>query len=339
MAEAGVVSSMADGVDGRAVRTTEEFGRLTDPYRRELLAHCYRMLGSVQDAEDLVQETYLRAWRGFADFEGRSSVRTWLYRIATRACLTALDGRARRAMPSGIGDPSETLTGWREPATEPAWLTPVPDGWLEPGRDDPADVAAARAGTRLAMVAAMQLLPARQRAALILRDVLSWRAHEVAEALDTTTAAVNSSLQRARERLATALPDQEQVAEPPSPADRAVLDRYVAAFHDADTAALLALLRDEITLEMPPRAAWFAGREMVGAFLRSHLSPASGWRMTPVGANGQLAAGAYLLREDGRRHAHSIHVLTLRAGAIAHIHAFIDPSLFPAFNLPVTIED
>jgi RNA polymerase sigma-70 factor (ECF subfamily) len=312
---------------------TEDFARLTDPYRRELLAHCYRMLGSVHDAEDLVQETYLRAWRGYGDFEGRSSLRTWLYRIATRACLTALDGRHRRDLPSGLGRPSEDPTGPRaEPPGEVSWLQPLPDTMMDA---DPATIAVMRQSTRLAMVAALQLLPARQRAALILRDVLAWRADEVADLLDTTTAAVNSSLQRARSQLARSAPTEADITEPVGADGREVVERFVTAFRDADVATLVKLLRDDVELEMPPSPTWFAGRDSVGAFFASHLKPGR-WQLVPTYANYQPAVAAYLRGEDGRHHAHSIQVLTVLSGQIAHVVAFVDPTLFEIFGLPAT---
>jgi RNA polymerase sigma-70 factor (ECF subfamily) len=314
---------------------TDDFARLTDPYRRELLAHCYRMLGSVHDAEDLVQETYLRAWRGYGSFEGRSSLRTWMYRIATHACLTALQGRSRRAMPSGLGAPADDPDGARaEPIGEAAWLQPIPDPALGSDPADPASVAVARHSTRLAFVAAMQLLPARQRAVLLLRDVLGWRSGEVAEVLGSTTAAVNSSLQRARSQLERLAPVEDELSEPSGPHSREVLDRYVAAFHRADVAALVQLLRDDVELEMPPMPTWYAGRDAVIGFYAKHLADPGKWRMLAVSANGQPAAAGYLRREDGVHRAHSIQVLTLRQGEIARVSAFVDASLFPVFGLP-----
>jgi RNA polymerase sigma-70 factor (ECF subfamily) len=214
-----------------------------ESYRGELLAYCHRMLGSVHEAEDLVQETYLRAWRSRETFEGRASVRTYLYRIATNVCLTALGQHARRAMPSDLSAPDQE------------WLQPIPDALLT--GSDPADLVQARRGIRLAFVAALQHLPPIRRAALILRDVLSWRATEVAAALDTTPAAVNSALLRAREQIARVAPVIENVVEPAEPQRREMLDRYVAAF--ADTASLVRLLRADIPVEMPPQPQWLRG--------------------------------------------------------------------------------
>ena len=197
---------------------SEDFARLTDPFRPELLAHCYRMLGSVHDAEDQVQEIMIRAWRSYGDFEGRSSLRTWLYRIATNACLRALENSGRRPLPSGLGGPGEYPDAPLAAARpEVPWLQPIPDALVSTGSADPAEIAASRQGMRLALIAALQYLPARQRAVLILRDVLRWRAAEVAELLGTTTTAVNGMLQRARARLEQAAPDQDQIHEPADP--------------------------------------------------------------------------------------------------------------------------
>src|SRR5579871_1463071 len=209
---------------------SEEFARLTEPFRPELLAHCYRMLGSVYDAEDQVQETLVRAWRSYSDFQGRSSLRTWLYRIATNACLRAIENRARRPLPSGLGAPGDDPDGALAPVLpEIRWLQPIPDALIRPGPADPAAVAVDRESLRLALTAALQYLPARQRAVLILRDVLGWHAAEVADLLGVTPAAANSALQRARAHLARAGIMEETLREPDAPADRALLDRYAAA--------------------------------------------------------------------------------------------------------------
>jgi RNA polymerase sigma-70 factor (ECF subfamily) len=315
----------------------EEFVRLTEPLRRELLAYCYRMLGSVHDAEDLVQETYLRAWRSYEGFEGRSSLRAWLYRIATNRCLTALEHRGRRPLPSGLGGPSDDpgmpLTPGRP---EVVWLQPIPDALLA-ASGDPAAIVASRAGMRLALIAALQYLPARQRVVLILRDVLAWPAAEVAELLGTTTAAVKSALQRARARLVEVAPAADQVVEPAGADQRVLLDRYMAAFEAADIAALLRLLREDAQWEMPPLPAWFAGRQAIGRFLASQvLGAPRAWRMVPTRANGQPAVAAYLRGPAGGYHAHAIEVLTVTAAGIARVVAFLDPSLFVLFGLPAT---
>jgi RNA polymerase sigma-70 factor (ECF subfamily) len=318
----------------------EEFARLTEPLRRELLAYCYRMLGSVHDAEDLVQETYLRAWRSYEGFEGRSSLRAWLYRIATNRCLTALEHRSRRPLPSGLGGPSDDpnlpLTA-EQP--EMAWLQPIPDALLRPAATDPAAIVVARGSLRLALVAALQHLPARQRVVLILRDVLAWPAAEVAELLGTTTAAVKSALQRARTRLEQAAPVEDQVVEPAGPDQRALLDRYMAAFEAADIAALMRLLREDAEWEMPPLPTWFAGREAIGRFLaRQVFGAPRAWRMVATSANGQPAVATYLRDGDSGYDAHAIQVLTVTATGIARVVAFLDPSLFVTFDLPTTYD-
>ena len=307
-----------------------EFAAVTEPFRRELLAHCYRMLGSIHDAEDLVQETYLRAWRAFGRFEGRSSVRRWLYKIATMACLTALETRSRRPLPSGLGAPSDdhrVALASSEPSV--AWLQPAPDALL-----DPAAIVAGRTGVRLAFIAALQFLPARQRAVLTLRDVLAFRTAEVAEILDTTTAAVDSALRRARAQLAEAGPIEDDLAEPDEDVQRALLDGYVDAFTRADADALVNLLRADVELEMPPIPTWFTGRPAVVGFLGSRvLRRTDQWRMVPTRANGQPAAVAYLRTDDGRYEAHGVEVLTLIGDRIARITAFNDASLVPTFGL------
>jgi len=312
-----------------------EFARLTDPFRAELLAHCYRMLGSVHDAEDQVQETLLRAWRSFGQFEGRSSLRTWLYRIATNACLRAIETRGRRPLPSGLGAPGEHPEGPLAAATpEVPWLQPIPDALLRPESADPAAVTASRTNVRLAFIAALQYLPPRQRAVLILRDVLGWRAAEVAELLGTTTTATNSALQRARAQLEQAAPDQDEIREPADPGDLALLNRYAAAFQNADIAALTELLHDDAVLEMPPMPAWFAGREHVGLFLRTHLLRQPGeFTMIPTAANGQPALAAYRRGRDGVYRANGIEMLTFTGSRIARIVVFLDPGLFASFGL------
>ena len=315
-----------------------DFTDLTSPFRRELLAHCYRMLGSVDEAEDLVQETYLRAWRSFGRFEGRSSVRTWLYRIATNACLTALERRGRRPMPSGLAGPAADPDIALVPAPEVPWLQPVPDELLAGAGEDPASAVAARAGIRLALVAAQQYLPARQRAMLILRDVLGWPAAEVAGLLGTTTTAVNSGLRRARAQLARALPAEEDTAEPNDPGQRAALDRFAAAFENADADALAELLRKDAVLEMPPLVGWFAGRDAIRAFFAAQVLTEPGmFRLVPTAANGQPAFAAYQREPDGTYRAYAVTVPTVTTTGIARIVTFFDPGLFGPFGLPAAI--
>jgi RNA polymerase sigma-70 factor (ECF subfamily) len=310
----------------------EEFIRRAEPFRRELLAHCYRMLGSVDDAEDVVQDTYLRAWRSYSGFEGRSSLRVWLYRIATNACLTALQDRGRRSLPSGLGGPGEdseaALTAAR---SRVGWLQPIPDALVNPESTDPAAIVASRESLRLALIASLQYLPPRQRAVLILRDVLAWPAAEVAKVIGTTTAAVKSMLQRARARLEQASPKADQVIEPTEPEARALLDQYIAAFENSDAAALERLLRQDATLELPPSSTWFAGGAAV-ARAASALGSPGDWRMLPTLANGQSAAAAYR-RSDGTYRAYAIVVLTATTTGVASLVVFSDPGLFAKFGL------
>jgi RNA polymerase sigma-70 factor (ECF subfamily) len=310
-----------------------DFARLTDPHRRELVVHCYRMLGSYHDAEDAVQETYLRAWRHFDRFEERSTVRTWLYRIATRVCLSALDGSTRRMLPSGLGqatdDPTAELARRR---TDIPWLEPLPDL-----TDDPATIAGRRESTRLAFVAALQELPARQRAALLLCDVLSWPSAETAQLLELSVAAVNSALQRARLHLARTTRSEDVVAmtADSTDVDQELLDRFVAAFESADIDSLAGLLRADVALEMPPIPTWFDGLEAVTAFYRHRVLPTNRRHVIPLRANGCPAAATYVGQADGSMRAHNIQVLEIRDGAVEHIYAFLDPDVFEIFGLPI----
>jgi RNA polymerase sigma-70 factor (ECF subfamily) len=312
------------------MQSDTDFAARSEPFRPELVAHCYRILGSIHDAEDAVQETYLRAWRAFGGFEGRSSLRRWLYRIATTVCLTSLRTGSRRALPSGLGAPSDDhrVEVTREPSV--AWLQPIPDAVL--GGGDPATIVAGRAGVRLAFIAALQYLPARQRAVLTLRDVLAFRTAEVAEMLDTTTAAVDSALRRARAHLAGAGPVEDDLAEPDEASRRVLLDGYVDAFTRADPDALVGLLRADAELEMPPHATWFTGRDAVVGFLARRVLRTDRWRLVPTRANGQPACVAYS-RANGGYQAYGVQVLTLVGDRIARIMSFNDPSLVPTFGL------
>lgn len=300
-----------------------------EPYRGELVAYCYRMLGSFHEAEDLVQETMLRAWKARDRYDAtRASVRTWLYRIATNACLTALEGRARRPLPSGLGAPGE------DPG---APLTEVPDiPWLQPFPDARFD-AEVRTDMRLALIAAMQLLPPRQRAVLVLREVLQFSAAEVAEQLGTTAAAVNSSLQRARAAVADA-GGAEEVAEPDDPGTRAVIQSYVRAFEAADVPALVRLLTDEAVLEMPPVPLWYRGSRDYGLFMdRVFTLRGPGWAVTSLTANGQPALAAYAPEPGGSHRLHTLQVLTVTGDRVAHNVVFADPRVLEAFDLPQRI--
>src|SRR5215469_4145983 len=316
-----------------------EFTRSTEPFRRELLAHCYRMLGSVDDAEDLVQETYLRAWRSFGSFEGRSSLRRWLYQIASNACLTALQRRSRRPLPSGLGSPDEDASVPPAAAeSDVLWLQPIPDALVRPERGDPAAIAVSRESLRLALIASFQYLPPRQRAVLLLRDVLAFPAADVADMLGITTTAVKSTLQRARRRLEEVAPAADQVAEPAEPEARALLDQYIQAFETADAAALKQLLRRDATLELPPSTAWFTGGRAIAEALDGLGSPGD-WRMLAVAANGQPAAAAYHRQPDGSYCAYAIVVLTATTTGVARLVVFGDADLFPRFGLGSTYAD
>ncbi|GAB1515021.1 sigma-70 family RNA polymerase sigma factor [Actinophytocola sp. KF-1] len=295
-----------------------------EEHRTELLAYCYRMLGSVHEAEDLVQETMLRAWRARDRYdEQKASVRTWLYRIATNVCLTALRGRARRPLPSGLGAPSTDPDAPLVPALDVPWLQPFPDA------DDPAARAVRRDSMRLALVAAMQLLPPRQRAVWVLREVLEFSAAEVAGLLDTSVASVNSALQRARAGLAGT-----PAAPPDDPAVHRTVAAYVRAFEAADVAALVDLLTEAVVLEMPAVPLWFAGRDDYAAFIRRVFAMRGvGWRMVPTSANGQPAVAAYA----PDRTLHTLQVFTVVGGRIAHNVVFQDAGVFAAFDLPAVL--
>jgi RNA polymerase sigma-70 factor, ECF subfamily len=310
-----------------------EFAVQADLFRPELLAHCYRMLGSVHDAEDLLQETMLRAWKSYDRYDPtRAGLRTWLYRIATNACLAALKQRSRRPLPTGLGappsdDPDQPLVR----GEEVPWLQPIPDAML----GDPADVLFARGSMRLAFVAALQFLPARQRAVLILREVLDWPAAEVAAALKMTTVAVNSALQRAKARLGQAGLSEDRIGEPTDPAHRALVERYAVAFENADLTELEKLLTDDAVLEMPPFATWYTGREMYVRFIARVLTlRGTDWRMVPANANGQPGLAAYSRTQDGAYTLRNLQVFTVTESGISRTTAFQDQELFDTFGLP-----
>jgi RNA polymerase sigma-70 factor (ECF subfamily) len=309
----------------------DEFLVQAEPHRRELLAHCYRMTGSLHDAEDLVQETYLRAWKAYSGFQGKSSLRTWLYRIATNTCLTSLEGKQRRPLPTGLGapdsDPGDVLVERHE----------VP--WLEPLPDDPSAIVESRESVRLAFIAALQHLSPRQRAVLVLRDVLQWRAAEVADAIGTSTAAVNSLLQRARAQLDEVGPKADDALTALDSAEsQDQLARYIAAFEKYDVDSLVKIFTAEAVWEMPPFDSWYRGGEAIASMihLKCPAEKAGDMRMVPLTANGQPAAAMYM-REGDKYVPFQLHVLDVTGAGVSHVVAFLDTALFTKFGLPESL--
>ncbi len=316
-----------------AVRNEIRLDADLEPYRRELTGYCYRMLGSTFEADDAVQETMVRAWKGLDRFEGRSAVRSWLYRIATNVCLDMLRGRQRRALAMDLGpsSPADAFTGVTRP--EQAWLQPIPDDRVVPLDGDPAAVAESRESIRLAFVTALQALPPRQRAVLILREVLRWQASEVAELLETSVASVNSALQRARATLAArhdVTPEPEVVG----PEQQVLLARYVEAFERYDIAALVKLLHQDAIMSMPPFDFWLRGPDEMGKWFLGNGIGCEGSRLVPVAANGHAAYGSYKPGRDGGLHPWSIQVIETSGDRIVGHHNFLDTALFTAFGLP-----
>jgi len=327
-------------------RDESAFAALFEQHRRELQVHCYRMLGSFDDSEDLVQETFLRAWRRRASFgsDGRVSFRAWLYRIATNACLDVLRSRPRRVLPQQVAAPADPAAPPSSPADLP-WLQPYPDRLLEPispREDEPDAAVVARETIELSFVAAIQHLSPRQRAVLILRDVLGWRAKDAASLLDVSVPAVNSALQRARATLRERLGERRTHwarSREPSEEERELLSRYVEAHERADVDALAALLRDDARLTMPPHPVWYDGREAILVASRKGFEPEFGeLRTTVAGANRQPAAAHYL-RPPGEREYRplALDVLRIEGGRVAEISSFAFPGLFRAFGLPPTL--
>jgi len=320
-------------VERSTLAAKPEFGDL-EQHRRELTAHCYRMLGSPFEAEDAVQETLLRAWRSLDRFEGRSALRSWLYRIATNVCLDMLEGRERRARPMDLGPAGEPVAENLHTLPEVTWIQPVPDSLVA----DPADAVASRDTIRLAFVAALQHLPPRQRAVLILCEVLRWKASEVAELLDTSVASVNSALQRARATLeASELTPESSFEEP----DRELLERYVQAFERYDMDALTSLIHDDATQSMPPYDLWLSGRDDIFAWWFGPGIGCKGSRVIPVTtANGSPAFGQYKPSETGEGYEPwALQVLELSGGRIGELTFFLDTeTIFPLFGLPLRFD-
>jgi RNA polymerase sigma-70 factor (ECF subfamily) len=329
-------------------RTSLAFERLAEPFRRELKLHCYRMLGFLHEAEDLVQESYVRAWRGFKSFDGRGSFRAWLYRIATNACLDALARRKnlQRLLPDQRAAATEQMPDGM-PAIDVAWLEPYPDAFLDGIADDvpnPEARFASREAVQLAFVAVIQQLPPRQRAVLLLCDVLGWSAAETGTLLGGSTASVNSALQRARGTLAKRYPHGRTSATlPPDQAQERLIRRYMQAWEGLDLDGFVALLKEDATYTMPPLSQWYAGREAIHAFYAKVWKSYSGFRLLPTGANGQQAFAAYGRGlSGGPWSAHSLHALTLDRDGIAALTLFVKPDgprLFDAFGLPLTLPD
>jgi RNA polymerase sigma-70 factor (ECF subfamily) len=316
-----------------------ELERTLEQHRTELTAHCYRMLGSSFEAEDAVQETLVRAWRGFDNFEGRAALRSWLYRIATNVCLDMLQSRKRRALPMDLGPSSSGDAEAGDRLPESMWLQPIPDRAAVPPNDDPAELASSRETIRVAFVAALQHLPPRQRAVLILREVLRWKASEVAELLDTSVASVNSALQRARSTLAESNVTDSDPFQPGDDAQQALLTRYVEAFERFDIESLVSLLHEDATMTMPPYDLWLHGADELRKWLLGAGAGCRGSRFAPVEANGSPAFAQWRPSETGSGFAAwAIHVLQVSDGRISGIDFFVDPNLFPAFGLPLRLE-
>jgi RNA polymerase sigma-70 factor, ECF subfamily len=320
------------------VAVASEFGEL-EQHRAQLIAYCYRMLGSPFDAEDAVQEAFVRAWRNRDRFEGRSAMRSWLYRIATNVCLDMLKGRDRRARPMDLGPALAPLESNLNARSAKEWIEPIPENLISPEKD-PADLAVERESIRLAFVAALQQLPARQRAVLILREVLRWEASEVAELLDSSVASVNSALQRARATLAQSNLSSTDPVPALSESDQAMLDRYVAAFEKYDIKALTSLIREDASQSMPPFDMWLLGRDDIFAWWFGPGIGCRGSRVIPtVSANGSPAYGQYKPSPEGGYEPWALQVLELSGGRIVELTFFLDTArIFPLFGLPLRLD-
>ena len=333
--EAGLLTAAQSGDE-------DAFATLVAAHRPALHAHCYRMLGSVPDAEDALQEALLRAWRGLPRFQGRSSLRSWLYRIATNACLRAIETRPTRVLPVDFGPGGDPHGELDEPLVESVWLEPYPDERLGAGEHEPGARYEQRESVEVAFVAALQHLPARQRAVLILRDVLGFSGAEVADALDMSAAAVYSALQRAHKAVDEKLPAQSQQATMASIGDeklRSLIAKYVDAWERADVEAIVELLTEDAFIAMPPYRTWYSGRDAVEVFLRKTPLRERRWRVLPSHANGQLSFANYLWSEEKGTYAfHGTEVMTLREDRIAEWMAFLDPEGYAIFGLPATVD-
>jgi RNA polymerase sigma-70 factor (ECF subfamily) len=334
------LEATADAGQSTATLAPEELELELEQYRAELTGYCYRMLGSAFEAEDAVQETLVRAWRGFERLEGRAALRSWLYRIATNVCLDMLKGRERRARPMDLGPAQSADAPSGAVLPEATWLQPIPDGRVVPAEGDPADLAVSRETIRLAFVGALQHLPPRQRAVLILREVLRWQASEVAELLETSVASVNSALQRARSTIAASDLSSSDALEPADEEQRELLERYVDAFERYDMDSLTSLLHEDAKQSMPPYEMWLQGREDI---LRWWFGPGAacrGSRLIPTVANGLPAFGQYRPSGPGGSYEPwALQVLEISDGRIVGFNAFLDTELlFPLFGLPARPE-
>ena len=325
---------------GATILARSELESALEQHRGELTGYCYRMLGSVFEAEDAVQETLLRAWKGLNRFEGRAAFRSWLYRIATNVCLDMLAGRERRARPMDLGPAREPIESNLQTLPEVTWIEPAPDALVVQEEGDPADVAVARETIRLAFVAALQHLPPRQRAVLILCEVLRWQASEVAELLETSVASVNSALQRARATLEASELTAGDAAAPADPEQQDLLARYVAAFEAYDMEALTALIHEDATQSMPPFDLWLTGREDIFTWWYGPGIGCRGSRVIPTtAANGSPAFGQYKPSESGGYEAWALQVLELEDGRIKELTFFLDTDrVFPLFGLPPRLD-
>jgi len=327
-------------VGGTTTRDSEDLEVQLERYRKELTGYCYRMLGSTFEAEDAVQETMVRAWRSFDRFEGRSTMRSWLHRIATNVCLDMLSGSQRRARPMDLAEPKTAEGPLGNALPEATWIQPMPDSSILPESSDPADLAVERDSIRLAFVAALQHLPPRQRAVLILREVLRWKATEVAELLDTTVVSVNSALQRARTTLSESDLTSSDPMQPDDEEQRKLLARYVDAFERYDLDSLTSLLHEDATLSMPPYALWLRGHIDIRAWMVGEGIGCRGSRLIPTQANGSPAFGQYRPSESGDGHdPWALQVIEVSGGRVVGINSFLDTaSLFPLFGLPSHLE-
>jgi RNA polymerase sigma-70 factor (ECF subfamily) len=334
-----VVTELTTTNEGTQRLASGELERELEKYRIELTAYAYRMLGTAFEAEDAVQETMLRAWRSYERFEGRAALRSWLYRIATNVCLDMLSGSQRRARPMDLGAARSADAPLGDVLPETTWILPIPDGRVLPAGGDPADLAVERETIRLAFVAALQHLPPKQRAVLVLREVLRWKAEEVAELLETTVASVNSALQRARATLDAAHVETASAGEPMDEEKRALLARYVEAFEQYDMDSLTALLHEDATWSMPPYELWLQTHTDIRKWCLGPGIACRGSRLVATTANGSPAFGQYKPSPDGGLEAWSLQVVETSGDRISGICFFLDtPSLFPLFGLPLRLE-